>query len=64
MSLLCFILKKNKAKGRFFYLRRKFWRLLCWKSRFLLIAGKTGLIFKKAEPGSLITAEKLRIRCA
>lgn len=49
MSLLRFIMKKDKAKARFFVkLRREFWRLLCRKSRFLLIAGKSGLSFQRA----------------
>ena len=51
MSLLRFIMKKDKAKARFFVkLRREFWRLLCRKSRFLLIAGKqTRNVWSEAE---------------
>lgn len=62
MSFLRFIMKKDKAKVRFFVkLRREVWRLLCRKSRFLSIVGKSGLSFQRAGRGSLTTAEKLKI---
>lgn len=65
MSLLRFILKKDKASARFFVkLRRESWRLLWRKSRFLSIAWKSGLSFQRAGRGSLTTAEKLKIRRA
>ena len=49
MSFLRFILKKDKANARFFVkLCRESWRLLCRKSRFLSIAGKSGLSFQRA----------------